>query len=273
MAKYIVAVSGGVDSVALLDMLYKTDQHQLVVAHFDHGIRPDSADDAHLVADLAEKYDLPFVSERAELGPDASEEKARDYRYSFLREVAKAHSARIVTAHHADDVVETIALNLTRGTGWRGLAVLDSDIVRPLLHVNKEFLVQYAKANNLKWHEDSTNSSDKYTRNRLRRRLADIDQETKTKLLNLRDEQVALKKQIEHELASLVGDGPQYDRYFFINLPKESAIECLRHVTNARLTRPQLGRALLAIKTAKPGTIYQAGSGISFSFTTRNFSI
>lgn len=273
MAKYIVAVSGGVDSVVLLDLLYKTSEHQLVIAHFDHGIRPDSADDANFVADLAEKYDLPFVSERAELGPGASEEKARNYRYAFLREVAKSHHGKIVTAHHADDAIETIALNLHRGTGWRGLAVLDSDIVRPLLHVYKDLLIEYAQANNLRWHEDSTNASDVYTRNRLRRKLSNLADDKKENLLRLRDEQVDLKKQIESEAHHLVGNGPEYSRYFFINAPKTAAIECLRYVTKGKLTRPQLTRALMAIKTAKPKTIYQAGNGISFSFTTRNFSL
>lgn len=271
MAKYIVAVSGGVDSVVLLDLLHKTGEHQLVVAHFDHGIRPDSAEDANFVAGLAEKYDLSFVSERAELGPGASEEMARNYRYAFLREVAKNHNGKIVTAHHADDVIETIALNLHRGTGWRGLAVLDSDIVRPLLHIHKEFLIEYAKDNGLKWHEDSTNASDAYTRNRLRKKLQDLDNNHRGRLIELRDEQISIKKQIETEVRHLVGSGPEYSRYFFINAPRAAAIECLRHITDGKLTRPQLSRALDAIKSAKPKTIFQAGSSISFSFTTRNF--
>ena len=89
--RHILAVSGGVDSVVLLDMvvqgLMKSDQ--VIVAHFDHGIRPESADDAAFVKSLADKYGLLFETKREELGPDASEELARDRRYVFLRDIAK----------------------------------------------------------------------------------------------------------------------------------------------------------------------------------------
>jgi len=69
-----------------------------------------------------------------------------------------------MTAHHADDVIETIAINHLRGTGWRGLAVLDSDIVRPLLGMSKEVIKDYAQKRGLTWREDSTNTSDVYLR-------------------------------------------------------------------------------------------------------------
>jgi tRNA(Ile)-lysidine synthase len=105
MATYIVAVSGGVDSIALLHMLTKTTDHEIIVAHFDHGIREDSADDAAFVRSLATEYGFPFETLREELGPDTSEETARNRRYEFLRGIAKKYNGQIVTAHHADDVV------------------------------------------------------------------------------------------------------------------------------------------------------------------------
>ena len=179
MNKYVVAVSGGVDSVVLLDMLVSkqpsniyqlpTTNYQLIVAHFDHGIRDDSNQDAIFVAKLAKKYGLPYVEKRVDLGVNASEEKARDERYDFLRSVAKQHDAKLVTAHHADDVIESIAINLSRGTGWRGLAVIDSDVIRPLTDMNKSEILSYARNHNLKWREDSTNSTNVYLRNRIRR--------------------------------------------------------------------------------------------------------
>lgn len=270
---YVVAVSGGVDSIALLDMLSKTTDHEIIVAHFDHGIRVDSAEDAAFVGALAAKYGLPFESRREELGPDASEEKARNRRYEFLRAVAKKHDARIVTAHHADDVVETVAINFHRGTGWRGLAVLDSDILRPLLLLSKADLIEYAQQRNLAWREDSTNASDAYLRNRLRHSTRVLDPEVKRELLALRSQQIESKRLIEQAVAELVGDGPAYSRYFFTHIPVVVAIECLRAITKGRLTRPQLERALLSIKTAGTKTSYQAGSGLTFDFTTRNFSL
>lgn len=271
--RYVVAVSGGVDSVVLLHMLSQSPDLELIVAHFDHGIRETSADDAAFVESLAKTYNHPFVTKREELGKQASEELARDRRYAFLRDVAKQYDAQIVTAHHADDAVETVAINLKRGTGWRGLAVLDSDIRRPLIGMSKNEIIAYAHKYNLEWHDDETNDSDVYLRNRIRRQLSQLDDDTKRQILGLRAEQIELKDKINAEVEQCVGKGPQYDRYFFIYAQQTAALECLRFVTDGQLTRPQLTRALLAIKINPAGTQYQAGSGILFRFTSRNFEV
>ncbi|MHB8136206.1 MAG: tRNA lysidine(34) synthetase TilS [Anaerolineaceae bacterium] len=195
MNKYVVAVSGGVDSVVLLDMLINNNlpaiyqlpftNYQLIVAHFDHGIRDDSKSDAIFVAKLAEQYKLPFETKREELGKGASEEEARDRRYKFLRSVAKKYDAKLVTAHHADDVIETILINIMRGTGWRGLAAIDSDIVRPLTDMLKSEIIDYAIKNKLNWREDSTNKQNVYLRNRIRQKTIDLDNDTKLQSLFL----------------------------------------------------------------------------------------
>lgn len=268
--KLVVAVSGGVDSVVLLDMLVATGEHDLMIAHFDHGIREDSAEDARFVAGLARNYGLPFETRREELGAGASEELARTRRYAFLRQVAKKYESQVTTAHHMNDIAETIAINLTRGTGWRGLAVLDSDIYRPLLTQTKQELIDYALKHQLEWCEDSTNRSDAYLRNRLRQRMT--DETLVRKLANLRDKQIGVKGEIHKELLGVVGEAP-YRRYFFSQIEVATAVECLRMITHARLTRPQAERLLLAIKTQKPGSRYDAGSGIKVHFTTRHFSL
>lgn len=281
MAQYVVAVSGGVDSVVLLDMLargeLKTDDDELIVAHFDHGIRAESAADAKFVRGLAEHYGLPFETKREELGAGASEELARERRYAFLRDVAKRHDGRIVTAHHADDVVETIAINLTRGTGWRGLAVLDSpDIERPLLDRTKQELQTYAKEHGLLWHEDATNADTTYLRNDLRQRLAGLDSETHRLLRLYRDRQVFIRKEIDNETKRIVRPSP-YARYLFIMAPEPAAIELLRRVfvreTGVSPTRPQLATALLAIKTYKQGKRYEVAGGVSLRFTVTDFVV
>lgn len=271
--RYVVAVSGGVDSVVLLHKLQQQPDLELIVAHFDHGIRDDSKDDAGFVKQLAKDYGLAFETAREELGKQASEELARERRYAFLRAVAKKHDARLVTAHHADDAVETVAINLTRGTGWRGLAVLDSDVIRPLIGMSKQEILEYAKTHVLSWHEDSTNASDVYLRNRLRRKTTELTNDNKRQLLALRSHQISSKRKIEGEVRRLIGDGPHYSRYFFTHVDPTVAIECLRYCTLARLTRPQLERVLIAIKTAKPGSTFQAGDGILFRFTSRNFTV
>jgi tRNA(Ile)-lysidine synthase len=273
MNKYIVAVSGGVDSVVLLDILVHQPDNELIVAHFDHGIRKESHKDAEFTADLAKKYGLPFVLKREELGPDAGEEKARDQRYAFLRSVAEKHGAKLATAHHADDVIESIVINLSRGTGWRGLAVLDSDVIRPLTDMNKAQTIDYAKKHSLEWVEDSTNKTEVYLRNRIRRKVVELDEDTKRQLLALWETQKSLKEEIEKESDKLIGSGPKYSRYFFSNLDDRIGSELLRHITQWRLTRPQRVKALHAIKTFLPGKIYHAGWGIEINFTSRNFTV
>jgi len=252
---------------------FAADNYKFIVAHFDHGIRADSAEDAQFVSDLAGKYDLQFETKREELGDKASEELARNRRYAFLRALSKKYQAKIITAHHADDVVETVAINISRGTGWRGLAILDSDIIRPLIDLSKSEIMDYAKQNELQWHEDSTNASGAYLRNRMRQRLAALEDDSKRQILALRAQQIALKHNIDQEVTRLVGTGPAYSRYFFTHGDRLATLECLRYLTNRQLTRPQLERLLIAVKTAKPRTIYEAGAGVEFGFTSRNFTI
>ncbi|MDB5185016.1 MAG: hypothetical protein JWN38_824 [Candidatus Saccharibacteria bacterium] len=172
--KYVIAVSGGVDSVVLLDLLAKLAGVVLVVAHFDHGIRLDSAADREFVAGLAASYGLAFFSAEGHLGSTASEATARAARYDFLRSVQREQQATaIITAHHQDDRLETAVINMIRGTGRRGLTALaDTPAVRrPLLALPKTAIVEYAHQRGLKWREDSTNSDQKYLRNYIRHHL------------------------------------------------------------------------------------------------------
>jgi tRNA(Ile)-lysidine synthase len=274
--KYLVAVSGGIDSVVLLDMLARAGTYDLVVAHFDHGIRQDSAADARFVAALAKKYDLPFVTKREELGANVSEDRARTRRYEFLRTEAKKHDAVIVTAHHRDDVVESIAINLIRGTGWRGLAVLgDATLRRPLLHFSKAEIRDYARGHRLEWVEDSTNATETYLRNRLRRRIKlHFPEESETALIKAWKRQLELKNEIDEEAAKFAGDG-ECARYPLIMIDQAVASELLRTQikvkTGRALTRPQVERALLAVKTARTGSTFQAGMGVTLRFTLRTF--
>src|SRR5690606_27772852 len=116
-----------------------------------------------------------------------------------------------------DDVVETIAINVTRGTGWRGLAVLDSaDIERPLLDKTKAEILEYAKEHDLQWREDSTNKDTKYLRNDLRQKLRALDDETKELLRLYRERQVFLRREVDNETGNIIGASP-YRRHLLIN--------------------------------------------------------
>lgn len=260
--RYVVAVSGGVDSVVLLDFLAGLPHDLLVVAHFDHGIRPDSAHDARFVQELARRYELPYESRREELGPGAGEDTARRRRYAFLREVAERYQATIATAHHADDVVETVAINVARGTGWRGLAVLnDPTIMRPLLYKWKDELIEYATAKRLEWVEDSTNHTDVYLRNRIRSRISQsMSPDQKRQLYGLWQCQVECSNQLQNEVAYLIEHSDVQTRYFMMMIPYEAAYELLREVVmreaGISLLKTQLEAGVLAIRTARPGTVH-----------------
>ena len=273
--KYLIAVSGGVDSVVLLDMLAKKHEN-ILVAHFDHGIRKDSKEDAIFVRQLAVKYGVKFFTKREELGANASEEKARRARYKFLRELSEKQNATIVTAHHLDDVVETIIINMVRGTGWRGLAVLNAeDICRPLINFKKQEIINYAKQNNLKWREDSTNSLNVYMRNIVRHKI-DLSNEQKNELQILHQEQIRLAKEIKSEVTSLlksIKNDNKISRYFINSIDQASAYEIIRELTKGELTPSQIDSVINAIKTQRNGTIFEASKNIKIHFTTRFFTL
>lgn len=273
--KYLIAVSGGVDSVVLLDMLAKKHEN-ILVAHFDHGIREDSKEDAIFVRQLAVKYGVKFFTKREELGATASEEKARRARYKFLRELSEKQNATIVTAHHLDDVVETIIINMVRGTGWRGLAVLNAeDIYRPLINFKKQEIINYAKQNNLKWREDSTNSLNVYMRNIVRHKI-DLSNEQKNELQILHQEQIRLAKEIKSEVTSLlksIKNDNKISRYFINSIDQASAYEIIRELTKGELTPNQIDSVINAIKTQRNGTIFEASKNIKIHFTTRFFTL
>lgn len=273
--KYLIAVSGGVDSVVLLDMLAKKHEN-ILVAHFDHGIREDSKEDAIFVRQLAVKYGVKFFTKREELGANASEEKARRARYKFLRELSEKQNATIVTAHHLDDVVETIIINMVRGTGWRGLAVLNAeDIYRPLINFKKQEIINYAKQNNLKWREDSTNSLNVYMRNIVRHKI-DLSNEQKNELQILHQEQIRLAEEIKSEVTSLlksIKNDNKISRYFINSIDQASAYEIIRELTKGELTPNQIDSVINAIKTQRNGTIFEASKNIKIHFTTRFFTL
>lgn len=233
--RYIVAVSGGVDSVVLLDMLSKIDGLELVVAHYDHGIRQESGADCEFVRGLAERYSLPFVAEQGKLGAHASEALAREFRYSFLQRMVSEHGSQaIITAHHQDDVIETIVINLIRGTGRKGLSSLRSteDIVRPLLGIAKLDLVNYAEANNLQWHEDKTNNDPKYLRNWVRINVVPkFSDSQRQQLLHIYESMIATNQTIDSLLEQLLGSNrPRpLDRRLFNSLPHSVAKELMAY--------------------------------------------
>lgn len=271
---WIVAVSGGVDSAVLLDMLVESQTADLVVAHVDHGIRDDGHLDAEIVKRAAEKYGLPFEMTQLRLGKQTSEQVARDKRYAWLDEMRTKYSASaIATAHHQDDLLETIILNLQRGTGWRGLCSLrDTETrKRPMLILSKASAVSYAIERGLEWREDSTNDDLRYQRNYIRHGImSKLDHNSRRELIKLYNSQLNLRSKIEDEirqLQKLATDDEDVSRYWLIMLPERVAMELMRHVCEGALVEKQLRQLVLFAKVGQVGAQHEAGSGITACLT------
>lgn len=275
-----------------LSALFATSSQQpaandLIVAHFDHGIREDSAEDEVFVRKVAQRHGLQYESMRVALGDGASEEKAREARYKFLRQCCSKYGAQLMTAHHRDDVIETMLINLIRGTGWRGLApmaeisnlkleisnnnqksIINNQILRPLLRVTKKEIQAYAEKYNVVWREDSTNEDANYLRNYLRLQLLPLMREKDTtvmqKLLSINEDVTRLKKEIATELQKIINHYSlttthcTVPRYELIMFPSSVAKELLYQIITMLDPRwhpntRQLQRILLFIKTAQVG--------------------
>lgn len=261
----IVAVSGGVDSMVLLDMLV-TSGRPLLVAHANHGIRPDSDDDEAFVAKLAASYGVSFVSTKLRLRPSTSEEAMRRARYAWLDELRAQYNApAVATAHHQDDVLETIFINLLRGTGWRGLCSLRQSHtrLRPLLKMSKAEIIAYAITHNLAWQEDSSNQSFRYFRNRIRHDvLPRLTPSMRQRLVDLYHSQLDLRQRIDSEgrrLTVLYVDGPTIKRYPLIMADENVAFELIRTWLGEPLETSRQKDLLLFAKTAKPGAKWSFG--------------
>lgn len=265
--KYLVAVSGGVDSMVLLDILVHQPELDLVVAHFDHGIRQDSAEDQRLVAQAAQYYKLPYIYEEGHLSADVSEAQARQARYDFLERTREQSGAwAIITAHHQDDLIETMLINLLRGTNRKGLASLQSGrkLLRPLLKTGKGEVLEYARQHHIAWREDSTNHTDAYLRNRLRHAvLPKLSPDQRTQLLKINQTVAGLNNHIDQSVAELLqalAPADELQRSLFVMLPHTVAREIMaawlrqNHVGN--VSAKQIERLVAAVKTAQPGTVH-----------------
>ncbi len=232
--RYVLAVSGGVDSMVLLNLLQQQPGVKLTIAHFDHGIRVDSAEDRRLVQAAAKFYGLPVVYHEGQLGDGTSEATARQARYDFLATVRQAAKATaIITAHHQDDVLETAILNVLRGTGRRGLSALQnrSDMVRPMLAISKADILDYAKQRDLVWREDSTNEDESYLRNYVRKRMVPrLDAAARATFLSIIDQNQRINAALDTELINQLHfqqKARTLDKRWFAGLPHAVAREVM----------------------------------------------
>lgn len=179
--KVLVAVSGGPDSMCLLNILYNLKDSlkiDLFVAHVNHLIRDDAKDDAEYVEKFCENKNIQFFLKECDVTQKSKQEKlsveeaGRNARYDFFKEIAKKYNInKIAIAHNKNDVAETLIMNILRGTGTQGLKSISkkNDIyIRPLLDIDREKIEEYCDKNNLEPRIDSTNFVNTYTRNKIR---------------------------------------------------------------------------------------------------------
>ena len=180
--RIFVAVSGGLDSVVLLDLLAKHSMNELAVVHCNFQLRgKDSDDDENFVKELAKSYGLPFFYKRFNTLSEQKQSKqstqmiARNLRYDYFSDLLnKEKFDYVAVAHHADDQIETFFINLLRSSGVKGLRGMlpkREQIIRPLLKFSRQDLEHYAVKNKLKHRDDTTNSEDYYLRNNIRHHL------------------------------------------------------------------------------------------------------
>ncbi|TBN06892.1 tRNA lysidine(34) synthetase TilS [Hyunsoonleella flava] len=192
-SKVVIAISGGLDSVVLTHLCHKLSLN-IALAHCNFNLRGDESDtDENFVVELAEDLNLEVFAQRFDTEAYAKDNKrsiqmaARELRYNWFEELAEQLKFDyILTAHHADDNLETFLINFTRGTGLEGLTgipEINGKFVRPLLPFSSNEIQAYATKNNIKWRDDSSNASVKYLRNKLRHEVVPILKEINPSLL------------------------------------------------------------------------------------------
>ncbi|WP_294956721.1 tRNA lysidine(34) synthetase TilS [uncultured Flavobacterium sp.] len=192
--KLFLAVSGGLDSMVLLHLLSQLP-YEIAVLHCNFQLRGvESFGDQEFIQDYCSQNNIPIFTTHFDTEAFAKDYKlstqvaARELRYSWFYELLEEENFDyILTAHHADDNLETFIINLTRGTGLEGLTGIpeqNDKIIRPLLPFSREEILKYAEENKIEWREDSSNASTKYLRNKIRHNLVPVLKEINPNFLD-----------------------------------------------------------------------------------------
>ena len=183
-SKLLLATSGGIDSMVMVHLLHQLNC-SIALSHCNFQLRGvESFGDQNFVQEYANANEIPFFLTQFDIEAFANDYKlstqiaARELRYNWFYELLETENYDyILTAHHADDNIETFLINLSRGTGLEGLVGIPAQndkVIRPLLPFSREEIIQYANENNVQWREDSSNASDKYLRNKIRHHLVPL---------------------------------------------------------------------------------------------------
>ena len=262
--RLVLALSGGIDSMVLADLLRKA-KVEFVVAHCNFHLRGEESDgDEKFVRDYAERNDIQcfvksFDTEQYAAKQGISiEMAARDLRYSWFEELRQQlHYDKIVVAHHADDQAETFFINLLRGAGLRGLKGMQPQngvIIRPMLWASREQIRQYAVENQITWREDHTNAETIYLRNKIRNQLLPVFDELHPEarqglyksLEHLSSENELYRELLNEKLSQIVEQDVDVQRF-----PYSAFLDCFVP-RKSKIRRSQCAKRLSETKVPEP---------------------
>lgn len=242
----ILACSWGPDSIFLLYEIAKSDlKDNLTVCYFNHKLRAEAESEAEYIRDLCNQNSIKFELWEADIKKEmeewisvSMEEIAREKRYEFLRNLKEKHNADyIITGHHLDDRIETLFFNMARGsklTGLINMTEISWDILRPLIHTEKNVILTYLKENNLQYFEDKSNQDNTITRNKLRNEILpnfeDINSRYKQNINNLLKYFEDVKDMIDFEVKNFLWDKNYFIIEEFQSLPYLMQNEVIRYI-------------------------------------------
>ena len=212
--KYLLAVSGGIDSMVLFDLFFKNNIN-FSVASCNFQLRgKDSDNDLKFVENICIKNSINFYSTVLDVDKLSTMRKistqmaARELRYDFFKKILEKHKySYIVTAHHLDDNIETIIFNFIKSTGYKGLVGIPfnkNKILRPLINISKEEIEDYAVSNNISWRLDKSNNSNKYSRNKIRNEVIPLLKEINPSLGKSLTESLKRIQKLSHDIKTRI---------------------------------------------------------------------
>jgi len=265
----VLAFSGGPDSVYLLYKLLELNHCKVIVAHFNHQLRGKDSDlDEKFSKNIAKKHNLLFETDSFDIKKYAKknslnlEEAARIKRYEFLRRVKAKHKASLIlTAHHANDNLETFLLNFLRGAGLSGLKsmqLINKNIFRPLLYTSKNEILDFLNENKIKFRKDKSNNDVKLSRNKLRLEVIPKLEEIQPDLINVFNRNI----QNINEAHELIKNRTQNDP-----LTKQILLNLYENLygSTKNLTSKQIEKCLKLIKDKKTGKKAEFGKDFYLS--------
>lgn len=211
---YLLAVSGGVDSMVLAD-LFQVSRLKFQIAHINYHLRnEDSNLDQQLVSDFCERNDIPFHLYEVSVGDKKPENSiqnwARELRYQFFRKIQKEQNLEyLVTAHHLNDQLETFIINLSKASGIKGLSGIpanENQMLRPLLDFTKQEIYDFAEANQIQFREDISNQKTDYLRNKIRHNIVPELEKINANFLKNFSKSISILNQTKDVLNDLIDE-------------------------------------------------------------------